>query len=61
MKREADKQHSRLWLGTVVNAMIEVGNVLQSGNVKSIKVTVERERKGHYWTNTMRYRIDVMR
>ncbi len=67
MKREADKRHSRLWFGTVGSAMIEVGNVLQSSNVKSIKVTVERNRKCDSWTNLLLrrtatiYRIDVRR
>ena len=61
MKREADKKHSRVWWGTPMNAMIDIGQRLQWENVKSIKVTVERERKGDSLANVFRYRIDVRR
>jgi hypothetical protein len=67
VKREADKRHSRLWVGTVANVMIELGNVLQaSSTVTSITVTVEKvsklDRKGMMgMVPLFPYRIDIKR
>jgi hypothetical protein len=41
--RDGNKKYLKVWWGTIVNVMCDVGEQLQGGRVKTITITVEDE------------------